>query len=89
MGGKELVYATWKIPLNMHDLIGKVESLSRIQLGYIPWHPSLMKDFFMVFSNLGYDLIFSLDVNKKPLLSYSFTFIITLSFLPPGSLLQL
>lgn len=45
-------------------------------------HPGLMKYFFMVFTSLGYDLTFSLEVNKKPLLAYSFTFVLTLSFLP-------
>lgn len=45
-------------------------------------HPSLMKYFFRVFSNLVHDSSFSLEVNEKPLLAYSFTFILTLSFLP-------
>lgn len=44
-------------------------------------HPSLMKYFFRVFSNLGH-LTFSLEVNERPHLAYSFTFILTLSFLP-------
>lgn len=45
-------------------------------------HPSLMKYFVRVYSDLGQDLIVSLGVNKKPLSAYSFTFTLILFFLP-------